>query len=178
MSGLSIGHNVVMAIILNVLLVTATGVSVQYVAPSLYHGYVAVGFQGTSEQGIEHLYVTINKITFEGGTNTSDAAYRHMPVTLDLVSLDGVTRMLEDARVSPGQYTMIQFHVVRAVAVIHGQKDILKVQDKEVDVPVQFNVAHGQTTTIVLTISANNHLIIFGDIFKPLITGVQVTGPR
>jgi hypothetical protein len=167
-----------MAIILNALLVTATGVSVQYVAPSLYHGYAAIGFQGTAENGIEHLFVTINQITFEGGTNTSDAAYRHIPVTLDLVSLNGVTRVLEDARVSPGQYTMIQFHVIRAVAVIHGQKDVLKVQDREVVVPVRFDVSRGQTTTIVLTMSANNFLIIYGDVFKPVITEIHVIGPN
>jgi hypothetical protein len=176
MSGLSFGH-VAIAVILNVLLITGTGAGVHYLAPALSNGNASVGFQGTQESGVTHIYLTITDITFQGGSNTTDSVYFTSPTTIDLLSLVDVTKMLGDVSVSPGHYNMIRFDVSSAVATISGYNQTLKVPSGEVKAPVQFDVARGQTTSIILTISADDILIVHNHILRPVVVGAQVIGP-
>jgi hypothetical protein len=174
-----IGH-VVAAIIINALVISGAFVGAHFVAPKIYDGTVSVGFQGTPEKGVSHIYLTVREIDFQGGVNTTDSAYLNSPVTFDLLSLVNVTRMLGDVPVSPGHYNMIRFDISSAVATISGKNVTLHVpgpgNDGDVKVPVQFDVVRGQTTSIVLTISADDTLIIHNHILRPVITGA-VAGP-
>jgi hypothetical protein len=174
-SSSGIGH-VVAAVIINVLVVTGATAGVYYIAPTVADGTVSVGFQSAPESGVSHIYLTISEIDFQGGVNTTDAVYLNSPVNFDLLSLVNVTRMLGDVRVNPGHYNMIRFVVSSAVATISGKNVTLKLPSGEVKVPVQFDVVHGKTTSIVLTIVADNTLIVHNHMLRPVVTGA-VEGP-
>ena len=175
MTSANLGH-IVAAVIINALILTGTGFGVHYLAPSLTNGTVSVGFQGTPENGVSHIYLNVSEIEFQGGVNTTDSVYLPSSVTFDLLSLVNVTRMLGDVSVSPGHYNMISFVVSSAVATISGQNVTLKLPSGEVKVPIQFQVVHGETTSIILTISADDTLIVHNHILRPVVTG-QVSGP-
>jgi hypothetical protein len=165
------------AIIMNVLLVSGTAAGVHYLAPSIGDGTVSLGFQGTPESGVSHIYLTVREIDFQGGVNTTDSVYLNSPVTFDLLSLVNVAHILGDVSVSSGHYNMIRFIVSPAMATISGHNVTLKLPSGEVKVPIQFQVVHGDTTSIILTISADDTLIIHNHILRPVVTGA-VIGPN
>jgi hypothetical protein len=168
--------HVMLAVMINALLVLGTIFGIGYVSAGLVNGTSSVGFQGSPENGVPHIYLNITEIDFQGGSNTTDSTYLSSPVTFDLLSLVNVTRMLGDVSISPGHYTMVRFVVSNAVAMINGQNVTLKVPSGEVKVPIQFNIVHGQITSIVLTISPDDTQIVQNHILRPVVTG-QVDGP-
>ena len=70
---------------------------------------------------------------------------------------------------------MIRFVVSSAVATISGQNVTLKVPSGEVKVPIQFQVLHGERTSIILNISPDDTLV-HNHILRPVVTGL-VEGP-
>jgi Domain of unknown function (DUF4382) len=175
---MTLGHlgHVVAAVIINALFVTGAGVGMHYVAPGLTNGTTSIGFQGTPERGVSHIYLRVSNMMCQGGKNTTNSMYFPHPVSFDALSLVNVTRMLGDVSMTPGQYDMITFVVSSAVATIGGQNVTLKVPSEEVQVPVQFEVVHGQPTSVILTLSFDDNLIIQNHILSPVITN-QVDGP-
>jgi hypothetical protein len=93
---------IVVAVIINILLVVGATAGVRYYAQSFSYGTASVGFEGTPENGVSAIYLTVTEITFQGGANTSDSVYLSQPVTLNLLSLINVTRMLGDVAINPG----------------------------------------------------------------------------
>lgn len=168
---------IVIAAVLNLMILGGTIAGLHYFADGVTPGTASVGFQGEPENGISHLYLNVSEIDFQGGPNTTDAVYLSSSTNFDLLSLVNVTKLLGDVSIWPGHYVMIRFVVNSAVATIGGKNVTLKLPSGEVKVPLQFDVASGHVTNIVLTIYADNIQIIHNHILRPVVTGV-VDGPN
>jgi Domain of unknown function (DUF4382) len=135
------------------------------------YGTVSIGIKDQPVQSISHLYLTISNIELQGNENSTSTFQSGSTSSFDLLSLVNVSKMLGSASVRPGNYTMIRFTVVSAIASIAGQNVTLNVPSDEVKVPIHFEITSGKVTTIILDITADNALISSSMNFRPVVTG-------
>jgi len=72
---------------------------------------------------------------------------------------------------------MIRFTVSSAVATIAGVNSTLNVPSGEVKLPVQFQVKSGETTRIVVDITADMTNISASGNLRPVVTVKSIVGP-
>lgn len=124
---------------------------------------------------VSNLYLTISNVELQGSGN-STTTFKTVTITFDLLAFVNVTRILENDSVLVGNYTMIRFTIVSAVATIDGVNESLTVPSTHVRVPTQFQVTSGKTTTIVLEINPGWINISASRNLRPVVTP-QVSGP-
>ena len=110
------------------------------------------------------------------GTGNATTTFKTGSVTFDLLALVSVTKMLGNDTVPVGNYTMIRFTIVSAVATVGGSNVSMTVPSGQVKVPTQFQIASGKTTTIVLEINPGQIEISASNNLRPVVTP-HVSGP-
>lgn len=159
-----------------VLVVVVAGVAavVFLMAPS---GSLIVGVKDAPSTGaVSHIYLTITDITLQG-TGNSSTTFKVNATTFDLLALQNVTKMLGKNSVPVGNYTMVRFGVTKAVATVSGANVTLTVPSGQIKVPMQFTIASGKTTTIVLDITADMTAISASNNLRPTVTGEETVPP-
>jgi hypothetical protein len=125
---------------------------------------------------VSHLYLTVSDITLRGDSN-STASYKVNSTQFDLLLLTNVTKMLGTNHITAGNYTMIRFTVVSAIATIGGANVTLTVPSGEVKVPIHFQIQSGKTTVLVLDITADMTNVSASHNLSPVVHVKSVTGP-
>lgn len=97
------------------------------------NGTLSIGIMDSPIQNVSHIYLTISNIMLQGNGN-STVAYNNGQVQFDLLSLVNVTRILGNVSIHSGNYTMIRFTIISAVATIAGSNLTLKVPSGEIKV--------------------------------------------
>jgi Domain of unknown function (DUF4382) len=164
------------AVAIAVLAIVVIGVAavVLLSAPS---GSLIIGVKDAPSTGaVSHIYITITDITLQGSGN-SNATFKVNATSFDLLALQNVTKMLGNNSVPSGNYTMVRFGVTAAVATVSGANVSLTVPSGEIKVPMQFTVASGKTTTIVLDITADMTAISASNNLRPTVTGEETIPP-
>ncbi len=161
------------AIAIVAIIVVAVGAYVLLSRPS---GTLNVIVTDAPAAGISHLYLTVSDITLQGDGNSS-TSFKVTATQFDLLSLQNVTKLIGSNSISAGNYTMIRFTVVSAVATESGTNVTLTVPSGEVKVPIHFQVSGGKTTSITLDITADMTAISTSGNLRPVVTVKSVTGP-
>jgi hypothetical protein len=125
---------------------------------------------------VSHVYITMSDITLQGASN-STASYKVNSGQFDLLALVNVTKLMGTNQVSAGNYTMIRFTIVSAIATISGANVTLTVPSGELKVPIHFEVQSGKTTTMVLDITVNAITISASQNLSPVVHVKSVAGP-
>ncbi len=162
-------NSTIIAVIL-VTVIIIGGAGAYYALSSSAYGTLSIGIKDQPVQSVSHVYLTISGIELQG-TGNSTTTYQSGSTSFDLLSLVNVTKMLGGVSIHSGNYTMIRFTVVSAVATIGGKNVTLNVPSGQVKVPMQFQISPGKTTTIFLDIAADNTLISTSSNFRPVVTG-------
>ena len=162
-----------LALAIIVIIVAASGVA-------LYYG--SIGSMGTlsvqvkdATSNVSNLYLTISNIELQGSGN-STTTFKTSSITFDLLALVNVSKILGNDSVPAGNYTMIRFTIVSAVATVSGVNETLTVPSGQMKVPTQFQVASGKTTVIVLEINPGQINISASRNLRPVVTP-HVSGP-
>jgi hypothetical protein len=141
------------------------------------NGVLAIGVTDAPvNAGVSHVYLTVTKVILQGDDNSS-VSYNLNSTKFDLLRLVNVTKFFGSNSVPAGNFTMITFTVVSAVATISGSNVTLTVPSGQVKVPVHFQIKPGKTTVVVLDISADMTNISASHNFRPVVTVKRVTGP-
>ena len=163
------------AVAVLVVVVVAAVAVVFLMAPS---GSLVVGVKDAPSTGaVSHIYLTITDIVLQGGTGNTSTTFKLNATTFDLLALQNVTKMLGKNSVPVGNYTMVRFGVTSAVATVGGTNVTLTVPSGQIKVPMQFTVASGKTTTIVLDISADMTAISTSNNLRPAVIGQETVPP-
>ncbi len=160
---------IITLILLVVLVLGVTGA--YYGLSSSAYGTVSIGVKDQPVQSITHLYLTMSNIELQGNGNSTSTFQSGSITSFDLLSLVNVSKMLGNESVHPGNYTMIRFTIVSAVASIGGKNVTLNVPSNEVKVPIHFEITSGKVTTIILDITADNTQISSSMNFRPVVIG-------
>ena len=140
-------------------------------------GSLIVGVKDAPSTGaVSHIYLTITDIVLQGSGNMS-TTFKVNATTFDLLALQNVTKMLGKNSVPVGNYTMVRFGVTQAMATVSGTNVTLTVPSGQIKVPMQFSVASGKTTTIVLDITADMTAISASNNLRPTVTGLETVPP-
>ena len=140
------------------------------------NGTVILGVTDAPVSNVSHIYVTISNVALQAQGNTT-ISYKVDSTQFDLLSLTNVTKILGSNSIEAVNYTMIRFTVTSAVATISGSNVTLTVPSGEVKVPVHFQVKSGETTKIVLDITADMTNISAAHNLRPVVTIKSLTGP-
>ena len=161
------------ALLIIVIIVAATGVALYY-GTIQSTGTLSVEVKDATTN-VSNLYLTVSNIELQGSGN-STTIFKTGSITFDLLALVNVTKMLGNDSVPTGNYTMIRFTIVSAVATVAGVNVSLTVPSGQMKVPTQFQVASGKTTTIVLEINPGQINISASKNLRPVVTP-YVSGP-
>lgn len=166
---------VALAVAIVAIVVVGAAAFVFLSAPS---GSLIVGVKDAPSTGaVSHIYLTITDIVLQGSGNSS-TTFKVNATTFDLLALQNVTKMLGQNSVPVGNYTMVRFGVTAAIATVNGANVTLTVPSGEIKVPMQFTIASGKTTTIVLDITADMTAISASNNLRPVVTGAVTVPPR
>ncbi|MDG6906495.1 MAG: DUF4382 domain-containing protein [Nitrososphaerota archaeon] len=165
-------NSLLLAAIVIIIIVAAAGVF-------LYYGTKSTGTLSLQVEdapsNVSNLYLTVSNIELQG-TGNATTTFKTGSVTFDLLALVSVTKMLGNDTVPVGNYTMIRFTIVSAVATVGGSNVSMTVPSGQVKVPTQFQIASGKTTTIVLEINPGQIEISASNNLRPVVTP-HVSGP-
>ncbi|MDG6990270.1 MAG: DUF4382 domain-containing protein [Nitrososphaerota archaeon] len=165
----------VIAFAIVVVVVIAAAAAVFLMAPS---GSLVVGVKDSPSTGaVSHIYLTITNIVLQGGSGNTSTTFTVNATTFDLLSLQNVTKMLGKNSAPIGNYTMVRFGVVQAIATVGGTNVTLTVPSGQILVPMRFSIASGKTTTIVLDITADMTAISASNNLRPTVTGQETVPP-
>ena len=134
---------------------------------------------------LKHLNITID--SFEVHRNDTDewisVRIEGGQVSFDLLALKNgnITEEAAVGTIPPGNYTMIRMHVVEGLAYTNATLDDdsaipLNVPSEKIRIPVHFEIEAGQTTTVILDITADSVHIAsnpdhnFRPVVKPIVT--------
>jgi len=136
---------------------------------------------------LRHLNITID--SFEVHRNDTDEwisiSIEGGRASFDLLALknENITEEAATGPVQPGNYTMIRMHVVKGLAFTNATLDDeagtiipLNIPSTELKIPVHFEIKAGQTTTIILDITADSVQIASNPehnlrpVVKPIVT--------
>jgi Domain of unknown function (DUF4382) len=172
------GISSTLALIIAVVVIGAAGIGVYLAFGSLPsgNGTVAIGVRDSPLGSVSHVYLAISGIELQGTGNSTTATYQAAQEKFDLLSLVNVTKMMGNVNVPAGNYSMIRFTIVSAVATIGNTNVTLNVPSGQVKVPIPFQVKSEKTTTIVLDITADQTEISASNNLRPVVTS-QVSGP-
>jgi hypothetical protein len=98
------------------------------------------------------------------------------PKTFDLVALRNVTEILGSSKLDAGKYTQIRLNVDSAVAVIDGKEQELTIPSKNIKLIKPFDVAEGETITLILDFDAQESIKVTGRdnyVMSPVIKVIQ-----
>ncbi len=147
-----------------------------YILLSRPSGTLNVSVADAPAAGISHLYLTVSDISLQGGGNSS-TSFKVTATHFDLLTLQNVTKLIGSNSIPAGNYTMIRFTVVSAIATVSGTNVTLTVPSGEVKVPIRFQVSAGKTTSITIDITADMTAISASGNLRPVVTVRSVTGP-
>ncbi|MDG6910074.1 MAG: DUF4382 domain-containing protein [Nitrososphaerota archaeon] len=168
---------ITVAVAVVVLVVVAVGAAavVFLMAPT---GSLIVGVKDSPSTGaVSHIYLTISDIVLQGGSSNASTTFKVNATTFDLLALQNVTKMLGKNSVPAGNYTMVRFEVTKAIATVSGTNVTLTVPSGQIKVPMQFSIASGKSTTIVLDITADMTAISASNNLRPTVTGQETAPP-
>jgi hypothetical protein len=165
---------VVLALV--VVVAVIAGATYFLMSPASGSGTLFVGITDGPVGNVSHIYLAISSITLQGTGNAS-TTYKVNSTAFDMLSLINVTKMLGSQTVPVGNYTMIRFTVISAVATIAGSNRTLTVPSGEVKVPLNFQVSSGKTTTVVLDVTADMTSISASGNLRPVVTVKSIQGP-
>ena len=130
---------------------------------------------------LSNLYITIDnvevlnkdgngwtKLDFTEGTET---------VHFDLLILQDVTKDLSTAEIPAGDYSKIRLHVLSAAAVFSDDPETevpLKVPSGKIDIIVKFQIIEGETTQVILDMTADTVAISNSHNLKPTIKATVI----
>jgi len=166
----------VIAIAIVVLIIAGAAVYYYEANYSVGKGTLSLAVTDAPIGSVSHLYLTISSIELQGNGNSS-TTYQAGSIQFDLLSLLNVTKLLGNVSIPAGNYTMIRFTVSSAVATIAGVNSTLNVPSGEVKLPVQFQVKSGETTRIVVDITADMTIISASGNLRPVVTVKSIVGP-
>jgi Domain of unknown function (DUF4382) len=139
-------------------------------------GTLVMGVTDAPVANVSHIYVTISNVALQSEGNAT-VSYNINSTQFDLLALTNVTEILGSNSIPAGNYTMIRFTVTSAVATIAGTNVTLTVPSGEVKVPVHFQVKSGETTKVVLDITAEMTNISAAHDLRPVVTVKSLAGP-
>jgi len=134
---------------------------------------------------LKHLNITID--SFEVHRNDTDE-WLSIPIDGGQVSFDllhlrdkNITKDAAISAVDPGNYTMIRMHIVEGLQFTNATLDNgdyfeVRVPSEKIKIPVHFEIKAGETTTIILDITADSAQIASNPdhnlrpVVKPIVT--------
>ena len=132
------------------------------VYPAVVVGTVSVSLASAKISKADHVYVTIKSVWAHQRGQASGAAWvlvSNQTVSEDLVSLENSTKFLGSGQVSSGDYDSIRIQLSNATWVFNKTTTVLGVTSPQIDAPIDFTVGAAKTTTILITVSAQEELI-------------------
>lgn len=165
-----------LAIAVGVLVIAAIAAAVLFVYTGRGNGTLVVGVTDSPVSNVSHIYVAISNVVLQDQGNTT-VSYNVNSTLFDLLSLANVTKILGSNSIPAGNYTMVRFTVTSAVATIADSNVTLNVPSGELKVPVHFQIRSGETTKIILDVTADMTNISAAHNLRPVVTVKSLTGP-
>jgi hypothetical protein len=138
------------------------------VYPALAVGAVSVSLGSAKISKAEHVYVTIKSVWAHPKGQATGAAWvliSNQTVSADLVSLENSSKLLGSGQISSGDYDSIRIQVSNATWVFNKTTTSLGITSPQIDATIDFSVSASKTTTILVTVSAQEEEIANSEYF-------------
>jgi len=126
-----------------------------------------------SSRLIEKLYIAVDDMVLHRDVNGSNSKLISPVVSreIDLLELRGVEELLGSQQVPAGNYSMIEFRIATAKALLQGetQNATLRTPGKSVKIQIRFQVHPGQTTVVTLGIQPEGVHVNPNDVLRPVV---------